>query len=253
MLYIIKFLYSFLLPPGLFVLLFLALVIWLGIKRQPRQALLLLFVNLLLYASMTPLVSDAMIGSLERRYSPSAQLQGDVIVVLGGGATSGTPDIDGEGNLSGAAGNRLITAVRLYRQTELPIIFSGGQVFADSGNEANIAKRELIGMGVPAQDVYAENQSLNTAQNADNTSVLMKQHGWNKPILITSAFHMPRSVMEFHRAGLNVAPYPTDYWTSQPISLYAGKFSPSGSAISSVGTACKEYLGMFVIWIKSVF
>ncbi len=252
MLYIIKFLYSFLLPPGLFVLLLLALSVWLGIKRQARQGFALLIINLLLYASMTPLVSDAFIGSLEHQYTPPTTIQSDVIVVLGGGATSGTPDIDGEGNLSGAAGNRLITAVRLYRQTGLPIIFSGGQVFADSGNEADIARRQLIGMGVPPQDVYAENRSLNTAQNADNTAQLLKQHSWSKPLLITSAFHMPRSVMEFERADMKVQPYPTDYWVSQPGSMYVGKFSPSGSSISSTGTACKEYVGMLVIWIKSL-
>ncbi len=252
MLYIIKFLYSFLLPPGLFVLLLLALSIWLWSKRQPRQAFVLFIINLVLYASMTPLVSDALIGSLEQKYAPPAAIQSDVIVVLGGGATSGTPDIDGEGNLSGAAGNRLITAVRLYRQTGLPIIFSGGQVFADSGNEANIARRQLIGMGVAPQDVYAENRSLNTAQNADNTAQLLKQHNWSKPLLVTSAFHMPRSVMEFHRTGVKVTPYPADYWVSQPGTIYAGKFSPSGSAISSTGTACKEYIGMLAIWVKSL-
>ncbi|WP_322924094.1 YdcF family protein [Paenibacillus campi] len=252
MLYIIKFLYSFLLPPGLFVLLLLALAMRLLVKRQRREAMLLFSVNVLLYASMTPFVSDALIGSLEQKYTPSAAIQSDVIVVLGGGATSGTPDVDGEGNLSGAAGNRLITALRLYRQTGLPIVFSGGQVFADSGNEADIARRELIGMGVPPQSVYAENHSLNTAQNADNTALLLKQHGWSKPLLITSAFHMPRAVMEFQRVGLNVQPYPTDYWVSQPQSIYPGKFSPSGSALGSTGTACKEYVGMLVIWMKSL-
>ncbi|WP_458121581.1 YdcF family protein [Paenibacillus sp. Z6-24] len=250
MLYVIKFLYSFVLPPGLFILLLLAMSIWLW-RRQLKPALVLLGLTILLYISTTGFVGDALIGSLEQRYSPPASVQGDVIVVLGGGATQGTPDVDGQGNLSGAAGNRLITAVRLYRQTGLPIIFSGGQVFTDSGNEADIARRQLIGMGVPEADVLAENRSLNTEQNAANTAALLEQNGWKQPILITSAFHMPRSVVEFQRAGLTVEPYPTDYWVSQPEALYPGKFTPSGSAMSSTSTALKEYLGLLVATIKS--
>jgi len=250
LLYVIKFLYSFVLPPGLFIILLLAMSIWLW-RRQLRQALILLVMTILLYLSTTSLVSDTLIGSLEQRYAPPASIQGDVIVVLGGGATQGTPDIDGQGNLSGAAGNRLITAVRLYRQTGLPIIFSGGQVFADSGNEADIARRQLIGMGIPAKDILAENQSLNTEQNAVNTAALLQQKKWSHPVLITSAFHMPRSVVEFQRAGLTVQPYPTDYWVSQPEAMYPGKFSPSGGAMSSTSTALKEYLGLLVATIKS--
>ncbi|ANF97914.1 YdcF family protein [Paenibacillus bovis] len=250
MLYVIKFLYSFVLPPGLFIILLLAMSVWLW-RRQLKPAIVLLMLTIVLYLSTTGLVSDALVGSLEQRYTPPTSVQGDVIVVLGGGATQGTPDIDGQGNLSGAAGNRLITAVRLYRQTGLPIVFSGGQVFADSGNEADIARRQLIGMGIPSKDVFAENRSLNTEQNAVNTAALLKQKKWSHPVLVTSAFHMPRSVVEFQRAGLAVQPYPTDYWVSQPEAIYAGKFSPSGGAVSSTSTALKEYLGLLVATIKS--
>lgn len=250
MLYVVKFLYSFILPPGLFVILLLLMAIWLW-KIHTTAACVLLGLNVLLYLSMIPLVADTLIGSLEHTYpqpkQATVQSSGDVIVVLGGGATSGTPDVNGTGNLSGAAGNRLITAMRLYRETGLPIIFSGGQVFSDSGNEADIARRQLIAMGVPEQDVIAENASLNTEQNAANTSELLKQHHWSKPVLITSAMHMERSVIEFERAGWKkVLPYPTDYWTSTPRTLYVSKFAPSGSSMNAFSSACKEYLGIAV-------
>ncbi|KWX88306.1 hypothetical protein AMQ83_07625, partial [Paenibacillus riograndensis] len=172
MIYFIKFVYSFVLPPGLFVILLLGLTVWLW-RRSRRPALALLGVTLLLYLSMTPWVSNLLMGGLERQYGKPELLRGDVLVVLGGGAGSGTPDIDGEGNLFGSAANRLLTTVRLYRQTGLPILFSGGQVFPDSGNEADIAKRQLIGLGVPERDIMAENRSLNTEQNAANTAAMM--------------------------------------------------------------------------------
>lgn len=242
MIYFIKFVYSFVLPPGLFVVLLLGMTIWLW-RRSRRPALVLLGITFLLYLSMTPLIGNLLMTGLERQYDKPELIQGDVIVVLGGGATSGTPDIDGEGNMYGSAANRLLTAVRLYRQTGLPILFSGGQVFADSGNEANIAKRQLMGLGVPETDILTENRSLNTEQNAANTAALMESKGLSHPILVTSAFHMPRAMIYFKDSGLLPLAYPTDYTVSLEGRLYTAKFSPSPSATNNTGTALKEYLG----------
>lgn len=141
-----------------------------------------------------------------------------MIVILGGGATSGTPDLDGQGNMSGPAANRLLAAARLYRETGLPIIFSGGQVFADSGNEADIARRQLIGLGIPAEDILPESRSLNTEQNAVNTAKLMQEHGLSRPVLVTSGFHMPRSMVQFEHAGLKPQAFPVDFQASRPMS-----------------------------------
>lgn len=243
LIYIIKFVYSFILPPGLFVLLFAAVAVWLWRKNR-RPALVLLGITLLLYLSMTSLIADPLIGSLERKYDQPNTIDGDVIVVLGGGASSGNRDLDGEGNLLGPAANRLLTAARLYRETGLPILFSGGQVYADSGNEADIAKRQFIGLGIPEADVLAENQSLNTEQNAVNTAALMKAHGFSRPVLVTSGFHMARAMLEFEHAGLSPLAFPTDYIASRESSFYLGKFSPSPGSAENTGIALKEYLGI---------
>ncbi len=245
MIYFIKITYSFVLPPGIFIVLLLGLVLWIW-KKNRRPALVLLGVTLLLYLSMTNLVSDTLIGSLEHKYAQPdiATVRGDVIVVLGGGATSGTPDLDGEGNLLGSAANRLLTAMRLYRQTGLPILFSGGQVYADSGNEADIAKRQLLSLGVPEQDILIDNQSLNTKQNAVNTAEIMQANGLSRPVLVTSGFHMWRAMLQFEHAGLTPLAYPTDYIASRPMALYLSKFVPSPGAVSTTGLALKEYLGI---------
>lgn len=249
MIYIIKFLYSFVLPPGLFIVVMAGLVVWLW-KRARKPAVVLLVITLLLYASSTNLIGDLLIGSLEKQYPQPRSVQGDVIVVLGGGATEGTPDINGQGNLLGSAANRLLTAARLHEATGLPILFSGGQVFGDSGNEANIAQRQLLGLGIPAKDILIENRSLNTQQNAVFTSQILKQHQLTKPILVTSAFHMPRAALEFQRAGTQITPYPTDYLASENVSLYAAKLTPSAGAMSTTGTALKEYLGILALKLK---
>ncbi|MDQ0192861.1 YdcF family protein [Paenibacillus wynnii] len=243
MIYLIKLIYSFILPPGIFILLLAGISLWLW-KRERKPALLLLGVTLVIYLSATSWVGSMLIGNLERKYPQPSVLKGDIIVVLGGGATSGTPDFDGEGNLSGSAANRLLTAVRLYRSSGLPILISGGKVFSDTGNEAEISRRQLQALGIPKKDIFIENQSLNTEQNARLSAEQLKNQGFSEPILVTSGFHLPRAIIEFKHAGLIVQPYPTDYWTSKPEKLYVSKFIPSSSGLSLTATALKEYLGI---------
>jgi len=43
---------------------------------------------------------------------------------------------------------------------------------------------------------------------------IVDKHGFNKPILVTSAFHMKRAVKQFEKNEVNVIPYPTDYQTN---------------------------------------
>ncbi|WP_135556883.1 YdcF family protein [Paenibacillus cymbidii] len=247
MIYLIKFGYSFLLPPGIFILALAAAAVWMLRKRERGMALALAVVALALYVCSTTLVSDSLVRSLEIRYEPPQAIDGDVIVVLGGGATEDTPDIDGSGNLSGAAGNRLLAAARLHFRTGLPILFSGGKVFADTGNEADIAKRQLLALGVPASAVYAENRSLNTEQNAEYTAQMMADHRLAKPLLVTSALHMKRAVMNFERAGVAVTPYPVDYRVSRHSAFGLHRLSPVSYALDNVGASLKEYLGIVAI------
>ena len=69
---------------------------------------------------------------------------------------AGTPALVGNGTLSCGAESRLALAAQLYHQKPLPIIVSGGQVYSDSGNEAQIAKREFSFLGIPEKDVIIE-------------------------------------------------------------------------------------------------
>lgn len=244
--YVIKFVYGFILPPGLFVTLLVILSVWLH-RRHRSAAVLTWCLSILLYLSYIPITGDLLVHPLENAYQPPARLNGDVIVMLGGGATPDTPDINGKGQLSGDAANRLLTTFRLYKKTGLPIILSGGQVFPDSGVEANIAKRQLISLGVPQNKIMTENKSITTAQNARNTKAIMHIHQFSRPILVTSAFHMRRAVMNFHKTGIQVQPYPTDYLVSRKLSVYPMQFVPSEGSVTS--TAVKEYIGILALYL----
>ncbi|WP_298846837.1 YdcF family protein [Clostridium sp.] len=250
MLYIIKILVNIILPPGCLIV-FLLLYIVYHYKKNKRLPKLFIAITFLFYIISIPLTSDLLTHSLEYKYPQPSKLSGDVVVVLGGGATLSSPDFSGEGNLFGSAANRLLTAARINKKTGLPIIFSGGQVFKTSGNEANIAKRFLLDLGITKNDVIIENKSLNTTENAKFTKVILTKNNYTKPILITSAFHMYRAVLNFNNSGIkNFVIYPCDYSTNKNISISFSSFIPSGSSLNYSTIALHEYLGILQLLIK---
>ncbi len=244
MLYFIKLAYNtFLLPPGIFIILFFLLGVYL-FRYSRKAAGILLAANLLFYLCTTAWVGDALIGFLERKHTPPAKIEGDVIVMLGGGTRKGTPNVFGEGHLSGYAANRLLTCAQLYRLLDVPIIVSGGQVYEDSANEADIARTVLTGLGIPEERIIMEQSSLNTTQNARYTAEILKVHGFQRPILVTSAFHMERALRQFEKVGLKPVPYPTDYQSDFEKKLQLKDFWPSADALHKVSLALKEYIGI---------
>ena len=199
----------------------------------------------LFYLLAMPFFGDSLIHSLEVQYQPPLEMSGDVIVMLGGGATLDTPNPSGRGNVSGDAANRLLTCLQLYHQLKVPIVLSGGQVFRTTGPEAEIAKATLLGIGVPSAKLIVENQSRNTTENAKFTKKILDQLGFHRPVLVTSAFHMPRAVNEFTRAGVAVLPYPTGYRVNTRQEFEFRKLIPTAEALENTSLALKEYLGLF--------
>lgn len=247
MLYVLKVIYStFFIPPGIFLFLLLALTVWLY-HRQRQSASLLLGFTVFFYLCTIPAVADPVIRSLEMRYTPPAAFSGDVIVLLGGGATMDTPNIDGHGHLSGYAANRLLTAAQLYHKYKLPILTSGGKVLETTGTEAEISRTILLGLGVPDDKIIVEKQSLNTTQNAEYSKKLLDSQGFSQPVLVTSAFHMPRAVLRFQKAGIKVLPWPTDYQANVHNLVSWFDFIPSSGALTNIALAVKEYLGLAAI------
>ncbi|ORU01040.1 putative membrane protein [Anaerovibrio sp. JC8] len=246
MIYILKFGASLLMPPGIFIVLFLVMSVWLWRREERKIASILGGITIVFYLLSTTWFSSLLIGTLENDYSMPDKFDGDCIIMLGGGALSGTPSLDGEGTLSGAAGSRMALVAQIYKKTGLPVIVSGGQVYDDSGNEAHIAQRELTLLGVPAKDILIEDQSLNTRQNAIYSAQIMAEHGWHKPVLVTSAFHMSRSVLNFAKEGIDVIPAPADFRASHPQSFNIHKLRPSADALADTTIFLQEKLRSMV-------
>jgi len=122
----------------------------------------------------------------------------DAIVVLAGGRY-------GDGTLNGAALERTVTAVILYRRGLAPrLLFSGGPCCGRSTSALMGAlARDL---GVPGEAIRLEEQSHRTYDAAVRVAGVARAEGWRSVILVTSAVHMLRARLAFVAAGVPVVP-----------------------------------------------
>jgi uncharacterized SAM-binding protein YcdF (DUF218 family) len=110
------------------------------------------------------------------------------------------------------------------------------------------ASRLLKELGVAPERILIEQQSRNTVENA----VLSKQIAQPKPgerwLLVTSAYHMPRSVGVFRQAGFPVEPYPVD-WRTRGFADALRPFSTIGDGLRRTDTAVREWIGLAAYWL----
>lgn len=111
---------------------------------------------------------------------------------------------------------RLASAAAVIQQLpDKPVIFTGGITSPGGLSQADVAGDYLKAVGVNKDRLILERRSRNTAENATMTYDMLtpatRQSSW---LLITSAFHMPRAVGAFRRAGFHVVPYPVAYQTT---------------------------------------
>ncbi|MDD5641012.1 MAG: YdcF family protein [Syntrophales bacterium] len=239
-----KILTAFILPPGIFVVLGLLLGLWLLKRRQKAGAWSLIILAGLIYFLSIPPVANGLLSPLEKDWQIPRKVNGDVIVVLGGGVYSGVADISGQSFPSEGTLSRLVTAFRLHRLTGLPLIISGGRVFPGDAAEAQVAKRILLDLGVAEKQIIVEDQSRDTMENARFVAVILHQRNWRQPILLTSASHMTRSLSAFRKAGLAVTPYPVDFRVDPNRNYGWRGFLPSASSLAVSSLALHEQLGI---------
>lgn len=205
---------AFVLPPGVFMTLFAAAGLWHLRKGRRLAAAAHFAIGFLAWLLSVPPGADLLVRGLEAPYRDAARdARGDVIVLLGGGVHGGAPDFSGTGAPSEEMWARVATAVRLQKRLGVPVIVTGGNVFRGKPPEAPIVGRILVDLGVPADRIVLEGRSRDTRENAGYTAEIARRAGYERPVIVTSAYHMRRAAMEFRRAGLPAAPCPASFHT----------------------------------------
>lgn len=238
-----KLLAPFLLPPGVFSVAML-IIGGVFIKKKNRTGLIFVLLGATLWLLSIKPMADRLMAGLESGFNIPARVNGDVIVLLGGGVIDSVADISGAGTPTGNMLARIVNAVRLHHRLKAPIIVTGGRVYADRPAEANIVKRILVDLGVPKTAVILEDKARDTHENALFAKALILQRRFSHPILVTSAYHMRRSMLSFEQIGLNPQPFPAGILTS-PDRIYGWHdYLPTAGSLKATSTALHEYIGL---------
>ncbi|WP_411033910.1 YdcF family protein [Shinella sp. BYT-45] len=172
------------------------------------------------------------------------------IITLGGGFESEVVAARGGFEMT-QAGDRFVETLRLAQQfPQARILISGGDGSLSGAykGDAVVGARFLEAFGVPATRLIRETESRDTFENAGNTQALLAANGLERCLLVTSAFHMPRSVGLFRKLGLDVLPWPTDYRTTSRASLALDLTQPSTNS-QLMTTALREWTGLLFYYL----
>ena len=236
---------TLLLPPAN-ALLLLALA---GVFRKRRWSFgLAVFAGLLMFVQCLPVVSGALMATLEDRAGPvlTDAKDAQAIVVLGSGLNIAAEEYGGD-----TANDRSLVRLRygatLARRYHLPVLVSGGLPRTAQRTEADaiadILEQEF---GVPVR--WRETQSRDTADNARMSKQILNAAGIQRIVLVTQAFHMPRAQRMFEAAGFSVLPAPTDFKSRNDKTLTAADWLPQAKALHNTYYALHEWLG--IAWFE---
>ena len=119
-------------------------------------------------------------------------------------------------------------------------------------DENKIARDFLIRWGVPKKDIIGEEKSRDTFENATETLAVLKKHGWKRYLLVTSAMHMPRSMMVFAERVPEPIPAPGDF-SVEKFELTPFDFFPNEEVAAKMFATIHEYLGMANYYLRLRF
>lgn len=224
-------LFALLTQPLTWVAALLALSLLVHRRAALARRLVLGALALLLLLGWQPL-PEILIRNLENHYAevpPQADLRGYAgMVVLGGSTEPGYVTQDHVQPLLNDAAERMTAPLAMLRNNpHLRLLYTGGEGdwLANGPSEAERARGFFNSVGLPTQRVEYESASRTTYENAVRTAQLPGVDTSQRWLLVTSAWHMPRAMATFAKAGWNVTAYPVDFRTgsSTPWTAYSLK------------------------------
>ena len=232
--FIVSKLFTYLcLPPGIFVI-----ILFLAAIYAKKAKIIFFSAAVLLWAISTKFIANALLYPLEHNFQTDKIIP-NAVVVLGGGTNSydtlkAYPD----------AFKREVYGLLIAKENNLPFIFTGGGIKKTKAAE-NVKKDiELITKTCGCKiNTYYENKSLDTYENAKFTAALFKKLNFPKKIyLVTSAYHMKRSIKLFKNFGFKIIPKPVGFFYNPAYTVW-DIFPNAGSFFHSY-KAIHEYFGL---------
>lgn len=234
-------------PLNLCAILFVAGALSLAFARRIGRLLLFLGIAVFALFGVLPLGHNLLV-LLESLYPPFEAKAGEKvegILLLGGAVETRIDPVHGLPQLNDHA-DRIVEFVRLARlYPDARLLVSGGtaEVTGAGPSEAALMAPLLETLGLEDRAVLYEKASRNTYENAILSKRLVKSQSGARWILVTSAFHMPRSVAVFESADWSVVAAPADYKTNGRFEIIPRRLDVL-RAMEESTVAIKEIIGL---------
>ena len=215
------------------------------------RRLMIFSILLLAVAGFSPL-GNWLLYPLEQRFPPWDAAHGapDGIIVLGGSIDADLSAAHDGAVVRGAA-DRIIAAAALARRyPNVRIIFSGGSgnLISNDAREADYAGALFESLGIAGARLTMERRSRNTQENAEFSKALAAPTSGERWLLVTSAYHMPRSIGLFRKAGFAVEAYPVDWRIGGRADLLAFSLI-AGEGLGRTDIGLREWIGLLAYWL----
>ncbi|WP_152558522.1 YdcF family protein [Endozoicomonas numazuensis] len=201
---------------------------------------------ILLYLLSVAPVANLLARGLEI-YPPvdmDACKKADALVLLGGGRPGNSPELEGY-QPTPLSLERIRYTALLNRECDVPILVTGGGERPESEMMVRVLKNDY-----DVDVTWTESESMTTWQNAINSKKMLGKE-LSTVVLITHAWHMPRSVLSFKKAGFNVIPAPTAFTWKENSWQKLSYWVPRVRNLRVSELALHEYLGLTWYWLTS--
>ena len=237
----------FVISPLNFILILL-IIVWLLILINAKRVIKPLMSSIVLVLLLITLfpVGKMLLHPLETRFETNPVLPNSIegIVVLSGALNPKHSALWQQTEVNGAV-DRELAFMRMARAYPgAVLIYTGGSssLISNEHKAADVAKQLFAEQGLNTDRILFERQARNTHENAILSLKLAKPKFERPWILITSAFHMPRSIGIFCKAGWPMLPYPVDHQTI-PGKQFTISFN-LGAHLNMLNLAIHEWLGL---------
>ncbi|KRT16242.1 hypothetical protein ASU31_08680 [Pedobacter ginsenosidimutans] len=243
MIFILSKILLFLIKPIVWI--FVLLIFAIASKNPKKRKRYLICILIIFFFFSNGFIVGKIINSYEADYPRAAKF--DVGIVLGG--FSGLNKRNNEIAFNWA-GDRLFQAIALYKKGQIKqILLSGGSanLINQKIKEADLAIQYLKLIGIPDSAILIENQSRNTIENARySLALIAKSNPKAKILVITSAWHIPRTKLIFDKqAKQKIEYYPTNFSGDTEFEL-SDFIIPNASALGAWEMLFKEWIGLTV-------
>lgn len=196
-------------------------------------------------------IASLLLANLENQ-NPKVQLSqlpdAEAILCLGGGVEPSLLEPTGFHLKAGA--DRLSTALTLAAGGKAPLLILGGGGFPHQGqlvSEADAVRDYLQDHALLKVQVHSLGNCSDTHDEALKVAALMNQRGIKRLLLVTSAYHMPRTVGVFRKIGVEVIPVPCNYLGARNrIGDFSWWHLPSHHGFENLALWAHEVIGHYV-------